>query len=186
MSRRTAKGIVSLVVLALAAAFALLRPPASEQPTEKLDAPPVPKNESFRGDVVGVHDGDTITILWEDKEVKVRLFGIDAPETHPAQDYGQRAKQFASQLLYKKRARILVKDKRLTYGRVVGEVFVEAEGREVSANATIVASGFAWAYRQYSSDFVEQETEARNARRGLWADPKPMPPWEFRHGRSAD
>ncbi|MCW8133759.1 MAG: thermonuclease family protein [Planctomycetota bacterium] len=146
----------------------------------------MPKDASFRGEVVGVHDGDTITVLWERKEVKVRLFGIDAPETSPAQDYGQRAKQFASQMLFGKSVRVQVKDKRLTYGRVVGEVFVATDGREASANAALVEAGLAWAYRQYSQAYLEQEAAAKADRRGLWAGSNPVPPWEFRRQRGSE
>ncbi|MBI3830883.1 MAG: thermonuclease family protein [Planctomycetes bacterium] len=192
MSGRTrVKGLAALVVLILGALAAYFKPPDATperrgKPAEEREAPPVPKGHSFTGKIVGVHDGDTITLLWEKREIKVRLFGIDAPETNPAQDYGQRAKQYASQWMFGKEARVEVKDARLTYGRVVGEVFVTEEGKEQSVNAAMVDAGFAWAYRHYSEAFVEREAAARAAHRGLWADDNPVPPWEFRKEKHAE
>lgn len=189
--RARVKGLAALIVLILGALAAFLKPPDATparhgKPAEELAAPPAPKGQSFMGRVVGVHDGDTVTVLWEKKEVKVRLFGIDAPETNPAQDYGQRAKQYASQLMFGKDARVTVMDARLTYSRVVGEVFVTEKDNERSANAAMVEAGFAWAYRHYSDAFVDMEASARAARKGLWADANPVPPWEFRKERRSE
>jgi len=143
------------------------------------------KGEVLEGRVVRVHDGDTLTVLHGRTEVKVRLFGIDAPETNPAQDYGQRAKQLASELAFGKDVRVLVADKD-RYGRTVGEVIIVDGEREVCVNAALVDAGLAWAYRQYSGKFIPLEESARKARRGLWADPDPTPPWEFRKQHKAE
>jgi endonuclease YncB( thermonuclease family) len=183
--RARVKGLAALVVLIVGALAAFFKAPEAApdrhgRPAEELEAPPVPKGHSFTGKIVGVHDGNTITVLWEKKEIKVRLFGIDAPETNPAQDYGQRAKQFAAQKMFGKEARVEVQDARLTYGRVVGEVFVTEDGKEESVNAALVDAGFAWSYRHYSDVFADREAAARTAHRGLWADAHPVPPWEFR------
>ena len=138
------------------------------------------------GKVVGVHDGDTLTLLVPDgasfKQVKVRLGEIDTPESK--QPYGERAKQALSDLAFGKPARVVVEttDK---YGRTVGRVYVGG----VDVNAELVRLGAAWVYRQYLKDqsLLAVEAEAKAAKRGLWALPEAqrMPPWEWRHGGSA-
>lgn len=139
------------------------------------------------GKVVGVHDGDTLTLLVPDgssfKQVKVRLGEIDTPESK--QPYGERAKQALSDLAFGKPARVVVEitDK---YGRTVGRVYVGS----VDVNAELVKQGAAWAYRQYIKDqsLLTLEAEAKAAKQGLWALPEAerMPPWEWRrHGGSA-
>ena len=66
-------------------------------------------------------------------------------------------------------------------GRVLGIVFVAG----VNVNATMVAQGMAWAYRQYITDrsLIQLEDQAHAARRGLWADPSPIQPWIFRQNK---
>ncbi|HUX36836.1 MAG TPA: thermonuclease family protein [Rectinemataceae bacterium] len=127
------------------------------------------------GKVVGVHDGDTITVLQAERQYKIRLDGIDAPEL--SQAYGQVSKRFASAFAFGKTARVEVHgvDR---YGRYLGEVFVE--GR--SLNRELVKAGLAWQYLQYSKDPVlaKLEREARTQRIGLWKDASPEAPWDFR------
>lgn len=107
--------------------------------------------------------------------MKVRLAGIDAPELR--QDYGTKSKQALSALVFGQIVQIGDggQDK---YGRTIGEVFVA--GRRVSV--AIVAAGMAWQYRRYdqSPELAAAEADARAARRGLWAMPNPVPPWEWR------
>ncbi len=129
----------------------------------------------IEGRVVGVHDGDTITVLRDKKQYKIRLDGIDAPEL--SQAYGQVAKRFASDFAFGKIARVEVHgvDR---YGRYLGEVFVDGK----SLNKAILAGGLAWHYKQYSKDPVlaALESEAHLKKIGLWKDPAPIPPWDFR------
>lgn len=122
---------------------------------------------------MGVSDGDKISVLRDGREVKVRLHGIDAPEAK--QPFGTKAKQFTSEAVFGKVVQVEVRD-RDRYGRLVGEVFFNRD----TLNGYIVRAGFAWAYREYSMQFVPQEAEARRFRRGLWQDPNPAAPWEFR------
>lgn len=132
----------------------------------------------YEGRVVGVSDGDTITVLTEGhKQIKVRLAEIDAPEK--AQAFGQRSKQALSDLVFGKTVRVEQQDMD-RYRRVVGRVFIGA----TDVNAEQVRQGMAWVYRQYLRDrtLLTVEKEAREARRGLWSDPHPVPPWEYRHG----
>lgn len=134
--------------------------------------------QTLNGQVVGVSDGDTLKLLVGRQEYKVRLGQIDAPESDQA--WGQRAKQSLSELAYRKSARVEVED-RDQYGRIVGAVWVD--GRNV--NLEQVRRGMAWVYRQYARDraYFVAEDEARGARRGLWDDARPTPPWEWRRNK---
>jgi endonuclease YncB( thermonuclease family) len=133
--------------------------------------------ESFTGKVVNVTDGDTVVVLRAGNiQEKIRLAEIDCPEK--SQAFGQRAKQFTLDKAAQKNVTIEVRDHD-RYGRTVGEVFLP-DGK--SLNRELVRNGYAWWYRQYSKDLSlgENEQEARSARRGLWSDPNPIPPWDFR------
>lgn len=126
--------------------------------------------------VIGVSDGDTLTVLHDQQQVKVRLAEIDAPEK--AQAFGTRAKQSLSDMCFGKTAEVYPQT-RDRYGRTVARVRCDG----IDANAEQVRRGMAWVYTKYSHDpaFPPLELEARAARRGLWADPAPVPPWEWRH-----
>ncbi|NTU53410.1 MAG: nuclease [Chlorobiaceae bacterium] len=128
--------------------------------------------------VVKVADGDTITVLHNDNtQEKIRLYGIDSPEK--TQPFGTRARQYISTLVFGKQVtmRTMSRDR---YGRSVAWVSVG----ETNVNAEMVKAGYAWHYRQYSDDPALQqfENEARKAKRGLWADPHPVAPWDYRKG----
>src|SRR2546426_1929918 len=133
----------------------------------------------FSGRVVGVTDGDTIKVMHNGKAEKIRLHGIDCPEK--AQPYGTKAKQFTSQLVFGKE--VTVKDYGLDnnrFKRTLGEI-VLPDGRVV--NEELLRAGLAWWYRKYVPnrvDLAALEEEARTAKRGLWVDPDPVPPWEWR------
>ena len=126
--------------------------------------------------VVGVSDGDTLTVLTKQRErVRVRLAEIDAPEK--AQAFGERSKQSLSSLCFGKRAALQGRE-RDRYGRLVARV--QCDG--VDAQAHQVRNGMAWVYRQYSSDrqLLGFERQAQQERRGLWQDPHAVAPWNFR------
>ena len=134
---------------------------------------------TYTGKVVGVHDGDTLTLLTADKrQIKVRLAEIDTPESR--QPYGSRAKQALSDKVFGKTI-TLEPETVDRYGRVVGYVILD--GRDV--NREMVREGHAWVYRQYLRDrsLLAEEQVARENRRGLWALPEAQrtPPWEWRH-----
>ncbi len=134
---------------------------------------------SLEGRVVKVLDGDTIDVLLSDKTtVRVRLAEIDTPEK--GQAFGNKAKQAAIDLAAGKSVKVEMQTKD-RYGRVVGEVFL-SDGR--SLNKELVRLGLAWQYRNYSNDryLAGLEADARSAGRGLWIEPNPVPPWEWRHG----
>lgn len=133
------------------------------------------------GTVVGISDGDTLTVLnAQKKQVKIRLAEIDAPESKQA--FGTQSKQSLADLCFKKS--VVVDDKGTDkYKRTLGRI--KCAG--VDANAEQVKRGFAWAYRQYLTDqsIASLEESAKAAGLGLWADAAPTPPWEFRHGGKA-
>lgn len=131
--------------------------------------------ELLTGRVVGVTDGDTLTLYDGKIEVRVRLAEIDAPER--SQAFGTVAKQYLSDLCYRAVATVRVIDVD-RYGRTVGRVTCTA----TDANAAMVQAGLAWVYHRYARDPIlyRMEAEARAANRHLWGAPDPVPPWEFR------
>jgi endonuclease YncB( thermonuclease family) len=132
--------------------------------------------------VVGVADGDTITVL-DDRlqQHKVRLAGIDAPEK--AQDFGQRSRQSLAVLTFARRVSVQAA-KKDRYGRWVGKVTVSGS----DASLRQIEAGLAWHYRAYQREqerddrlaYAAAENVARGSKTGLWAMPRPVPPWEFR------
>lgn len=142
-----------------------------------------PEATSFHGRVVGIADGDTITVLVDRRrEAKIRFAEIDAPERN--QPWGARSKEALSDLVYGRDVRVHQTDTD-RWGRVIGRVFVG--GRDV--NREMIALGAAWAYRQYLTDptLLDVEARARRDRRGLWSMPQAqtVEPWEWRRGRRA-
>lgn len=131
----------------------------------------------FTGLVVGVIDGDTIDVLHNGKGDRIRLNGIDCPEK--GQAFGQKAKHATASLVFDKEVTIQThgKDK---YGRTIADVLLP-DG--MNLNQELVKQGWCWWYRKYApGDTVLEglEKEAREARKGLWADPSPVPPWVWR------
>ena len=136
--------------------------------------------DELAGKVVAVTDGDTVKVLYQGKAHKVRLAGIDAPERKQA--FGKRAKEYASTLAAGKTVKVTWTEKD-RYGRIVGVVILP-DGSNL--NNEMVKAGLAWWYRQYAPKdrtLERLENEAKAARRGLWADPKPIPPWEWRRAK---
>ena len=133
---------------------------------------------AWPGQVVSVTDGDTIKVLQDGRETKIRLYGVDTPEKKMA--FGQKAKDFTASMVAGKVVDVEPVDQD-RYGRTVGIVTVA--GRNL--NEELVKNGFAWVYRQYCrrgecSTWLKEESQARAARIGLWADPVPVPPWDWR------
>lgn len=150
--------------------------------------------KTITGRVVGIADGDTITVLdRESRQHRVRLKGIDAPES--GQDYGQASRQNLSAMLFKKEggknvgvAVIVTYSKLDRYGRVLGTVRVG----DLEVNHAQVAAGYAWFYREYQGEMTEAERaayaaaeeRARREGRGLWEQPNPVKPSDYRRGRN--
>ena len=139
---------------------------------------PAAWGQEFVGRVLGVSDGDTLTVLRDRTPVRVRLHGIDCPEAR--QDFGSRAKSVSSELVFGQVVRVQRRDTD-RYRRIVADVILP-DGR--SLNHELVREGMAWHYRKYAphdQTLARLEAEARAARRGLWSQPKPVPPWEWRN-----
>ena len=139
---------------------------------------------TIAGKVVGVSDGDTVTVLDASHvQHKVRLEGIDAPEK--AQPYGQRSKENLSKWVFGREV-VVETTKTDKYQRAVGKVLVN----RVDANLEQVKAGFAWHYKEYSKEqsppdrirYAQAEDLARSSKLGLWREVNPMPPWQWRHG----
>ena len=127
------------------------------------------------GRVVSVTDGDTLAILVDQKRITIRLDGIDAPEK--SQAFGTRSRQSLADLVFGKSVRVVTKSKD-RYGRTIGVVYLD----DMNVNAKQIENGLAWHYKKYSKDpdLDRLERESRAARRGLWSDPVPVEPWNFR------
>lgn len=135
------------------------------------------------GRVVGLADGDTITVLVNDHEkLQVRLAGIDAPEK--GQPFGVASKTHLSEQVF---GRMVTVEwtKRDRYRRVVGRVL--SDGEDVCLDQ--IRAGLAWHYKQYANEqtagrraaYAAAEEQARQDKVGLWSQPNPIPPWEFLH-----
>ncbi len=150
-------------------------------PKEELNPPPGSK---LTNAVLRVIDGDTIELLLikSVKFVKIRLDGIDCPEK--GQPYYEEATTYTSDLCLHKQVRVIKHDID-KYDRLIADIILP-DGRNLSEE--IVRAGFAWWYRLYSDDLIlkQLENEARIARRGLWFQPNPIPPWEFRNSDLAN
>jgi len=137
------------------------------------------------GHVVGVTDGDTITILDATKtQYKIRLAGIDAPEKKQA--FGNASKKSLSDMVFDKVVSVQY-DKEDRYGRIVGKVLING----VDANLEQVKRGLAWWYKKYQKeqihqdrlDYLHAQEYAENEQIGLWAESDPIAPWDFRKSR---
>jgi endonuclease YncB( thermonuclease family) len=132
---------------------------------------------NFTGRVVGIIDGDTIEVLHNGRAQKISLNGIDCPEK--GQDYGTPAKHAVADLAFRKEVTVQIygHDK---YKRTFAEVLLP-DGTNV--NHALVKDGWCWWYRKHAPGntvLAGLEKEAREGRKGLWADPQPVPPWEWR------
>lgn len=138
--------------------------------------------EQLHGTVVSITDGDTVIVLDQAKvQHKIRLAGIDAPERHQA--FGNASRQHLAALVFQQRV-VVDTTKKDRYGRLIGKVLVNNQ----DACLAQVAAGLAWHYKQYEKeqaagdrqDYAAAEIDARQSRVGLWVEPNPIPPWEWR------
>lgn len=134
------------------------------------------------GQVVGVADGDTITVLDStNTQHKIRLAGIDAPEKKQA--FGNVSKRTLSDLVFGKQVEVEW-TKHDRYQRIVGKVMIDG----TDANLEQIKRGMAWFYKRYKNELSPQDRQnysdseeiARKNKVGLWADSYSMPPWDFR------
>jgi endonuclease YncB( thermonuclease family) len=150
-----------------------------------LFAPALAFAATLKGEVVGLSDGDTVTVLDAQKtQYKVRLAGIDAPEKR--QPFGDRSRQHLASLAFRRQV-VIEWHKTDRWGRIVGKVVVD----RIDVCLEQVRAGLAWHYLDYAreqspedrSAYSEAERVARAKRLGLWRDPQPMAPWDFRRSQ---
>jgi len=125
-----------------------------------------------------VSDGDTITVLLDgNTQKKLRLAEVDCPES--GQAFGKNAKQFTSGEVLGKDITFIQTDVD-RYGRIIAKVYYGEDGKYLSEE--IIIAGWGWWYHFYSQDEVlgELEQQARHEKKGLWADPNAIAPWEHR------
>ena len=136
----------------------------------------------IQGKVVSVADGDTITVLDAEKnQHKIRLQGIDAPEK--AQAFGAKSKQALYEMVHGKTVQVSF-EKSDKYGRILGKVLLD--GQDICHQQ--IKAGLAWHYKKYQNQqpladrdaYSASETAAKNEKLGLWSDPRPVAPWDFR------
>lgn len=136
---------------------------------------PMAMAQSLNCKVIKISDGDTVRCLdVQNRQHRIRLAGIDAPESRQA--YGQVSKQSLADMIFQKQVRI---DMTGTdrYGRKIGIIYLGQ--RDI--NREQVARGMAWSYSRYpQKDYAKAETKARSQRIGLWRDPNPIYPENFR------
>lgn len=143
---------------------------------------PILAHAEFVGKVVGVIDGDSIRVIHDGEAQQIRLLWIDCPERW--QPFGARAKAYTSELAFGQTVSVYGQ-KRDRYGRILAEVLL-SDGR--SLNQEVLKAGLAWWFKKYSKDvrLGELERQAQVMKKGLWVEPHPVPPWEWRKGmRSA-
>jgi endonuclease YncB( thermonuclease family) len=145
----------------------------------QAESPPNPPTQ-FAARCVGVTDGDTLRVLYVEgetkSEIKIRLYGIDAPEKKQA--FGTQAKKALSDLAFGKDLTV-TSTGRDQYGRLLAWLAVGS----TSINGEMVKSGFAWWYQKYApkeTELADLEADARKNRRGLWIDAAPVAPWNYR------
>ena len=128
-----------------------------------------------RGKVVKIADGDTFTILVDQKQRRIRLHGIDCPER--GQDFGNVAKQYLSDLIGGRD--VVVRElKTDRYGRTIAIAFVDG----ININEALLGKGLAWHFVEYDKnpEWTKLQERARKERKGLWQGKDPVPPWEYR------
>jgi len=142
----------------------------------------VAADEWVSGRVVHVTDGDTAVVETGGRSLRVRFYGVDAPERAnrdwPAQAYSRAAHEFMHKLLDGRAVKVRLNGDR-THGREVGEIFVDQR----SASRELLRAGLGWWNDRFAADDEELarlQREARAAQRGLWRDAKPVPPWVYR------
>jgi micrococcal nuclease len=131
--------------------------------------------QSYKGKITKVVDGDTYFFQTANETLKVRMFGIDAPEGN--QPFGKESKEFISKYLYKDAT--LVTHGHDQYKRTLGTLFID--GQDI--NLVSVKGGYSWHYKRYLNDkqYAEAQENAKKLKLGLWSFSNPIPPWNFRH-----
>lgn len=137
--------------------------------------------DTYSAKVIGVMDGDSIKVLRDKHQVKIRVYGVDCPEKK--QPFGARAKQFTSSLVFGRIVSVKEMDTD-RYGRTVALINIY----EKSLSRELIVNGYAWVYSQYCdkdfcSRWIKYQDAARKKKLGLWSKPDPIAPWVFRKKR---
>lgn len=140
-----------------------------------LFAEPPKVIEEFSGKVSSVTEGDMLQLLRDKETVTIRLEGIDAPEKN--QSFGDKAKMALTTMVSGKTV-VIRKTSADKYGRIIGYLMVDG----VEVNAKLVEDGMAWHFKKYNDEkrLADLELQARQAKRGLWSEANPLPPWDYR------
>ena len=168
LSKRKSKNITTIIIISLLAIYAIYNSFSGE-------------SNDTTGRVVKVSDGDTFTLLTKDlKQIKVRMYGIDAPESKQA--FGEKSRLFLAGMIAGKEVVLEIKDTD-KYGRTVAKVKtdnVEDVGLEM------LKAGMAWHYSYYDKTkaYIQAEKEAKEKKVGLWIDKNPINPYDFRKRNS--
>ncbi len=174
--------LIWLVLPILAFLISCNRRPARPEPPNPVQSKRTNSAETITGRVVAIADGDTVTILDSaNTQHRIRLEGIDAPESHQA--FGEQSRLSLSEMIFGKEVSVRYQ-KVDQYGRLVGKISLD--GKDI--NLEQIKAGMAWHYKFYEDEqtpedrelYARAEAEARAARRGLWQDPNPTEPYQFR------
>lgn len=136
------------------------------------------KNQTFTARVIRILDGDTMEILYKNKPFKVRLSHIDCPEKRGSQPFGNNAKKALSNLCFGQNVTIYGEK----YDRNKRLIAIVVNHKKQIVNQEMIKRGMAWHFKKYSKDllYTKLELEARKNKVGLWRDPNPVAPWEWR------
>jgi endonuclease YncB( thermonuclease family) len=135
--------------------------------------------EDFTGQVVRIIDGDTIEVMHLGQAKRVRLHGLDCPET--GQPYGERARKYTSTHTLRKTVTVIVSDTDKD-GHTIGQVILPDMS---NLNIVLISAGLAWWHETYAPEdkiLMDVQKSAKAGKRGLWADTNPVPPWEWKGG----
>lgn len=131
---------------------------------------------TYEGKVIRIADGDTFTVLTEgNTQVKVRISGIDAPES--GQHFGTKSRQWLADRIFGKKV-TLEESSKDQYGRSIAKVF--CEGRDIGLES--IRAGMAWHYSHFNDDeaYAAAQKAAQEESLGLWADKDPVNPYKWR------
>jgi len=134
-------------------------------------------SQTYTGKVIGIKDGDTVVVLDSlNYQTTLRLAEVDCPEKNQA--FGTKAKQFTSDEIYLKQIKYIVTDID-RYGRSIAKIYYD---NNKYLTEEIIRNGFGWQYKKYSTSklLAKLEEEARKNKKGLWIDPNPIYPSDFR------
>ncbi len=133
----------------------------------------------FTAKVIRIVDGDTLEVLYAELPIMIRLEHIDCPEKRGKQPYGNAAKKALSDLCSGQEVKVEWNGDKDRNGRYISVIYNQ---NGINANQEMVRLGMAWHFKKYSTDeeYAKLENEARKNKVGLWQDPNPVPPWEWR------